>query len=116
MGEEITVRNGMEYHEINREVHLAFGVSYKVCRQCRAIKPPRAHHDSITNQCVYEMDHYCPWMNNCVGYNNYIYFILFLIHLFIGCVYYTIITSERVLVLALHDRCSRYTLHMMTCD
>jgi palmitoyltransferase len=100
LGDRKTVVQGQEYHEIRREVQLSLGVSYKFCKTCRCVKPPRAHHDTITGKCVYEMDHYCPWMNNVVGYNNYVYFILFLGHLLIGCTYYMFMTSERMFTLA----------------
>lgn len=33
------------------------------------------------------MDHYCPWMTNCIGFYNYRYFVLFLLYMQIGCVY-----------------------------
>ena len=33
------------------------------------------------------MDHFCPWMNNTVGFNNYQYFVLFLLYLTLGCAY-----------------------------
>ncbi|EEY55827.1 uncharacterized protein PITG_20533 [Phytophthora infestans T30-4] len=33
--------------------------------------PRRAHHCRECRRCVYEMDHHCPWINNCVGYYNY---------------------------------------------
>ena len=55
-------------YSLRKRCLLSPGVYYKYCKACKAIKPPRAHHCSVTGRCVFEMDHYCPWMNNCVGY------------------------------------------------
>ncbi|XP_054156115.1 palmitoyltransferase ZDHHC6-like, partial [Oppia nitens] len=48
------------------------------CHQCRGYKPPRSHHCRRCDRCVLKMDHHCPWINNCTGYRNQCYFILFL--------------------------------------
>ena len=37
------------------------------------------------------MDHYCLWLNNCIGYNNHRAFILTLIYLVLGCGYGVVI-------------------------
>ncbi len=80
-------RNLVDHYAFNTTLELEPAVNYRWCKHCKCIKPPRTHHDSITGRCILHMDHYCPWMGNCVGKNNYRYFVLFLIYLFLGCVY-----------------------------
>ena len=63
------------------------GLEWRQCRKCQLPKPPRAHHCSICQKCVLNMDHHCPWVGNCVGFYNYRYFYLFLLWTCLGCAY-----------------------------
>jgi len=55
------------------------------CNKCDRFKPPRCHHCSVCQRCVLKMDHHCPWINNCVGWYNYRYFMLFKLYLATLC-------------------------------
>lgn len=61
------------------------GIRY--CEKCNLIKPDRCHHCSICGICILRMDHHCPWINNCVSFNNYKFFVLFLGYTFALCVF-----------------------------
>ena len=39
--------------------------------------------------CIFynQMDHHCPWVNNCIGYGNYRYFFLTIFYITVGTLY-----------------------------
>ena len=51
-----------------------------MCQRCLRTKPDRCHHCSQCNKCILKMDHHCPWVANCIGFNNYKYFMNMLIY------------------------------------
>jgi len=80
------------------------GVRY--CHKCAAIKPDRAHHCSVCGRCVLKMDHHCPWVNNCVAFNNYKFFILFLMYGLIYCLYVAATSFKYFLDIWLYENSS----------
>merc|ERR1712014_109315 len=53
---------------------------YRFCQKEGKYKPDRSHFCSPMQRNVLRMDHYCPWLSNCVGYYNHKYFFLFLLY------------------------------------
>lgn len=58
-------------------------MAVRYCSQCQNGKPPRCHHCSICRRCVLKMDHHCIWVVNCVGAQNYKFFLLFVFYAFL---------------------------------
>jgi hypothetical protein len=52
----------------------------RFCHKELKFKPDRCHYCSPMNRNVLRMDHYCPWLVNCVGYNNHKFFYLFILY------------------------------------
>ncbi|KHJ44822.1 DHHC zinc finger domain protein [Trichuris suis] len=59
----------------------------RVCDKCFFIKPDRSHHCSVCGTCLLKMDHHCPWVNNCVHFGNYKFFIQFLGYAWLLCLF-----------------------------
>ncbi|XP_043489696.1 palmitoyltransferase ZDHHC2-like isoform X3 [Polistes fuscatus] len=69
----------------------------RFCEKCHLIKPDRAHHCSVCGTCVLKMDHHCPWVNNCVGFHNYKFFMLFLAYALLYCIFITATSLQYVI-------------------
>jgi palmitoyltransferase len=48
------------------------------CFSCLNVRPPRAKHCVMLDQCIARYDHYCPWMNNTIGAKNHRAFLIWL--------------------------------------
>ena len=55
-----------------------------ICPDCKVIRTPRSRHCNICNRCVERFDHHWPYLNNCIGYRNHIYFLGYVILLVIN--------------------------------
>jgi hypothetical protein len=53
------------------------------CFKCSIFKSDTIKHCVICNKCCKGFDHHCLWLDNCIGKNNYIFFILILYILFV---------------------------------
>ncbi|AWU78372.1 uncharacterized protein C5L36_0E04270 [Pichia kudriavzevii] len=65
----------------SKEIPLVYNTCNfsKYCHTCNVWRPHRAAHCSKCNCCFPQCDHHCPWLNNCIHYQNYRYFITFLL-------------------------------------
>ena len=76
----ITPRNHQEQMRYYPYDHVLFQ-SGQTCRTCCFLKPARSKHCSVCNVCVAKHDHHCIWVMNCIGRENYAFFIGLLLSL-----------------------------------
>ncbi|XP_020298877.1 probable protein S-acyltransferase 23 [Pseudomyrmex gracilis] len=57
----------------------------RLCHSCKCFTPLRAEHCRICNRCVTYFDHHCPFVYNCVGLRNRMWFFLFVMCMTINC-------------------------------
>ncbi|CAD8048384.1 unnamed protein product [Paramecium sonneborni] len=74
----------------------------KYCSTCAIYRPARASHCPSCDNCVVRFDHHCPWIGQCIGRRNYVYFYFFimsvsfmLIFVFGTCLSYIIDESKK---------------------
>eukprot|EP00933_Yihiella_yeosuensis_P074734 TRINITY_DN8376_c0_g3_i4.p1 TRINITY_DN8376_c0_g3~~TRINITY_DN8376_c0_g3_i4.p1 ORF type:complete len:529 (+),score=49.94 TRINITY_DN8376_c0_g3_i4:101-1687(+) len=63
------------------------GPRVRWCTKTRAYQPERCYFDKALGHSVLKLDHFCPWLNNTIGYGNYKYFYLFLGYATSACGY-----------------------------
>lgn len=68
------------------------------CKKCNVFKGSSTHigHCPVCSVCVLNRDHHCFWVDNCIGYFNHKWFILYLIHLLVLFLYSITVIYRRL--------------------
>ncbi|OMP88537.1 Palmitoyltransferase swf1 [Diplodia seriata] len=78
------------------------------CRTCHLPKPARSKHCPICKTCVARMDHHCIWVNNCVGRENYRWFLALLLSTTLVLLYGAYLALIVYLYPQVYDRFTHY--------
>jgi len=91
-------RRHPRYDELHQayEADLMNGRSDNLCPSTRIKKPERSKYDAVSRRCIERFDHFCPWMNNAVGRNNYRSFFGFLVTAFVTATAFNILYYDYV--------------------
>ncbi|KAK9451735.1 DHHC palmitoyltransferase-domain-containing protein [Limtongia smithiae] len=75
----VTQGNNYRMQRYFKNDNIIFYTDTLPCRTCHLPKPARSKHCSVCKRCVAKMDHHCAWVNNCLGYYNYRFFLAFIV-------------------------------------
>lgn len=80
---------GRSHPAVAAIVARAGAAADNTCARCASSppKPTEMSHCRACKDCVFYMDHHCPFTGGCIGANNFIYFILFLGYCTLGLIY-----------------------------
>jgi len=70
---------------------------HRLCSRTSMYRPLRSHFCSVTRRVVLNMDHFCPWVVNTVGFYNRKFFILFLLYTLLSTMW-VLLTSMPLLL------------------
>ena len=65
----------------------------RACNTCNIIRPSKASHCVICDNCILDFDHHCFYISNCIGVRNRKFFFLFLFYGFILSIFFIITSS-----------------------
>ncbi|XP_061461784.1 probable palmitoyltransferase ZDHHC24 isoform X2 [Rhineura floridana] len=74
-------------------------LNFSYCYSCQSHVPPRCGHCFSCNVCVLRRDHHCTLLGQCLGYQNYRYFLCLLLHGSVALLYGCLLNAEVVLSL-----------------
>ena len=77
----------------------ALAAEHRYCTRSRKYRPLRSHFCSVTRRVVLNMDHFCPWVINTVGFYNRKFFVLFLFYTMLACSWVVLTALPRFLEL-----------------
>lgn len=73
--------------------------SWIFCSTCVINSPPRSYHCEFCDRCILKRDHHCVFLGTCIGYSNFRYFFMLVLHTWLICFYLTLLNVPYTLQL-----------------